>query len=70
MSERKFHPSDANARLIAVAQDLLDIAKEYAANCPGCFGRGVREHSFNRGVMVDCQKCSHIRSTIIKATQS
>jgi hypothetical protein len=58
--------AEANAKLIAAAPELLAIAKEYAASCPNCDGKGKRRHSFDNH-LVDCQKCAGARAVIARA---
>jgi len=58
----------ANARLIAAAPDLLELARQYASECLECSGLGYTlgpkaEH-------VDCPDCEGIRAVIARAEGS
>jgi hypothetical protein len=60
---------EANARLIAAAPDLLELAKQYASECSGCDGEGRILVTFNdREAEYDpCEDCADIREIISKA---
>lgn len=53
--------SEANARLIAAAPDLLALAKQYASECAECGGQSV---------IPPCEDCADIRAVIVKAEGS
>lgn len=56
----RFRPDqEANARLIAAAPALLDLAKQYASECAECLGKGVSDDTDQ-----DCQQCRDIRQVI------
>lgn len=55
--------SEANARLIAAAPDLLVLAQQYASECGECAGVGITPDD------EDCTECKFIRDVIAKATQ-
>lgn len=64
-SVSKFHPSEANARLIASAPALLALARQYASECGECSGSGVSQDTHR-----DCESCADIRAVIARATNS
>jgi len=64
----------ANARLIAAAPELLELARRYASDCPDCNGTG----RYLRSVCLPwigtearpgdaCEKCADILAAIAKA---
>lgn len=72
---------EANARLIAAAPDLLEIAQESAGACAECDGTGRTGHARDCASWLpletiactcteafDCPDCAHIRAAIAKAT--
>jgi len=69
--------AEANARLIAVAPDLLALAKQYASECGDCGGTGVAlvatcDQSKDFGAVpqqVPCDVCADIRAVINKAEE-
>lgn len=62
--------SEANARLIAAAPDLLAIAKQCASECAGCSGAGTWARVTNvagPAIREPCEDCADIRKVIDKA---
>jgi hypothetical protein len=60
--------SEANARLIAAAPDLLALAHQYASECAECGGTGtVVPWSLKPDVTEACSECTDIRAVIDKA---
>lgn len=63
--------SDADAKLIAAAPDLLALVRQYASECASCEGLG-RVVQFNADGYpageVPCPDCDEIRAVITKAT--
>lgn len=59
---------EANARLVAAAPDLLELARQYAAECGECDGTG-NIGNFDTGDQ-HCPDCFGIRAVIAKATGS
>jgi hypothetical protein len=64
--------TEANARLIAAAPELLEMARRYASECAQCDGTGLfrnfnprREAPQEHGE--DCKECRTIRDLIAKA---
>lgn len=55
--------SEANARLIAAAPDLLALAKQFASECSECEGLGYHDD----GERAPCPDCFDIRAVIDKA---
>ena len=66
--------SEADARLIAAAPDLLKLAREYAGACINCGGSAeiIRNKSSDGDPLHDfaepCPECEHIQDVIAKAT--
>lgn len=65
----------ANARLIAAAPDLLDIAKQCASECAECGGHGFTykageqfTQEASTRTRIECDACADIRDAIKKAT--
>ena len=69
------HVSEANARLIAAAPDLLILAKKFASECAECDGTGlisIHVHGSDTQAAYDaddqpCPDCHDIRVVITKA---
>lgn len=62
--------AQANARLVAVAPDLLALAHQYADECAECSGNGVVWTSLTEAqedVEEPCPACADIRAVINKA---
>lgn len=61
--------SKADLNLIAAAPDLLELAKQFANDCPRCLGIGRFEADgdFSRVATEECTKCADIRAVIAKA---
>ena len=68
-SVSKFHPSEANARLIASAPALLALARQYAEECGLCAGTGVMQ-LIGMTAPGPCHDCADIRAVIAKATNT
>jgi hypothetical protein len=71
----------ADARLIAAAPDLLDLAKQYASECTECSGTGVVTRQYGGDGYGDrcaaladadqpCDECADIRAVIARAETS
>jgi len=63
---------NANARLIAAAPDLLELAEQYASECGECNGSGRDITLLDNGEYgpdIDCEACADIRAVIAQATQ-
>lgn len=61
--------ADRVAATFAAKAQLLAIAREYAAKCPDCDGKGeVRANSYDLS-MTGCNECAHIRAAIETATK-
>lgn len=54
--------SEANAKLIAAAPGLLELADQYASECAECTGDGVLDATGE-----SCPDCAHIRAVIARA---
>ena len=72
--QRKDGEELANARLIAAAPDLLELARQYASECAECGGDGTIEAGENidkaAGMIPErqpCPDCAGIRAVIAKA---
>lgn len=64
---KEWRECEANARLIAAAPDLLDLAKQYASECAECNGTGRTTNPQYTQHEVDCPDCEGIRAVVAKA---
>jgi hypothetical protein len=67
-SETRQQEWKANARLLAAAPELLELAKRYAAECAECGGRGAKQVRQNGTVAeLPCSECIEIHLVLTKA---
>ena len=57
-----FNSGEQDARLIAVAPELLQLAEQYASECGECAGTGITPDDS------PCEECRFIRAVISKVT--